>query len=260
MADRTPITTGLASHDLHNIWIRGHNLTESVMGNATFSDVVYLLIAGRFPDEQERRLVDAMLVSLMEHGLTPSAVVARVTYAVAPEAIQGAVAAGLLGAGSVVLGSMEECGRLLTRITEEVDAGADRDVAIQVVVDEYRASRRKLPGVGHAIHREGDPRAARLFALADECGKHGRYVDTLHRLVDLAMPPSGKRLPVNVTGAVAALLLELGVPWQMHRGFALISRSVGLVAHVGEEVTNPITASLRQVIREDSESVNGAAG
>jgi citrate synthase len=259
VAARTPITTNLASHDLHNIWVRGHNLTESVMGHSTFSDVVYLLIAGRFPDEQERRLVDAMLVSLMEHGLTPSAVVARMTYAVAPEAIQGAVAAGLLGAGSVVLGSMEECGRLLTRVTEEVDAGADRDVAIRAIVNEYRASGRKLPGVGHIIHRDGDPRAARLFVLADECGKHGQYVDALHQLVELATPASGRRLPINVTGAVAALLLELGVPWRMHRGFALISRSVGLVAHIGEELTDPITPSLRQVITEDSEMANGAA-
>jgi citrate synthase len=172
------------------------------------------------------------------------------TYAVAPESLQGAVAAGLLGAGSVVLGSMEECGRALSRIDAEISAGEDREVVIARVVDEYRAGRKRLPGIGHAIHTEGDPRGARLYAIAAESGHRGRHLDNLETLAETAAARSGKRLPINVTGAVSAILLELGVPWQLHKGFALISRAAGLVAHIGEELTAPITPAVRTLIRQ----------
>jgi citrate synthase len=244
------VQTDIASHDLHHIWVRGLDLTAEVMGQVSFGEMVFLLVAGRRPDAEELHLVDAMLVALVEHGLTPSAMVARVTYSVAPESLQGAVAAGLLGAGSVVLGSMEECGRLLTRVGEEVAAGADRTESITKIVGEYRCAGLRLPGIGHAIHTEGDPRAARLYALAEECGRRSEHLDALEELAALASPP-GKQLPVNVTGAVAAILLELGVPWQLHRGFALISRSAGLVAHVGEELREPILPAIRRLLRED---------
>jgi len=249
-SDTSAIHTEIASHDLHHIWIRGHDLTADVMGTMTFADVVFLLIAGRLPGPADRRLVDAILVSLVEHGLTPSAMVSRVTYGVAPESLQGAVAAGLLGAGSVVLGSMEECGRILSEIDEQIAAGVDRDDAIRKVVDEYRATGRKLPGVGHAIHTEGDPRAARLYELATECGRRGRHLEVLERLVEI-VAERGRRLPINVTGAIAAILLELGVPWRLHRGFALIARCAGLVAHIGEETTHPITPAIRAVLRSE---------
>jgi citrate synthase len=116
-------STEISSHDLHHIWVRGHDLTRDLIGKLTFTEMVLLLVCGRLPDPAEHRLLDAILVSLVEHGLTPSAAVARVTYAVAPEALQGAVAAGLLGAGSAVLGSMEECGQVLARIADESSAG-----------------------------------------------------------------------------------------------------------------------------------------
>jgi citrate synthase len=242
------ITTEIASSDLHHIWIRGHDLTADVMGSMTFADVVFLLIAGRLPDPRDRRLVDAILVSLVEHGLTPSAMVSRVTYTVAPESLQGAVAAGLLGAGAVVLGSMEECGHILTRIDEQVRGGADRDGAVQRIVDEHRLADQKLPGIGHAVHTAGDPRAARLYELAAECGRRGRHLETLERL-EAVVAANGTRHPINVTGAVAAILLELGIPWQLHRGFALIARCAGLVAHVGEELAHPITPAIRAALR-----------
>lgn len=242
--------TEIASHDLHNIWIRGENLTEEVMGERTFTDVVFLMIMRRYPDDEERRLLDAALVSLVEHGLTPSALVARVTYSVAPESLQGAVAAGLLGAGSLVLGSMEDCGQLLSRIDDEVRAGGTIAESAQRIAEEYKAAGKKIPGVGHVIHTEGDPRAARLLALAEECGRSTTHVAAVRELVAAAERLAGRSLPLNVTGAVAALLLELGVPWRLHRGFALISRSAGLVAHVGEELEAPITPGLRKLARE----------
>jgi citrate synthase len=244
----TAITTEIASTDTHHIWIRGHDLTAEVMGEMTFADVVFLLVAGRTPDRRDRRLVDAILVSLVEHGLTPSAMVSRVTHTVAPESLQGAVAAGLLGVGAVVLGSMEECGQVLTRIDEQVRDGVDRDDAVRRVVDEHRSAGRRLPGIGHAIHTDGDPRAARLYELAAECGRRGRHLEALERL-EAIVAERGPRHRINVTGAVAAILMELDVPWQLHRGFALIARCAGLVAHVGEELTHPITPAIRAALR-----------
>jgi citrate synthase len=242
------IKTTIATYDVANIWLRDRHLTTEVMGQMSFAEVAFLLIVGRAPEEREGKLVDAILVALMEHGLSPSAMVSRVTHVVAPESLQGAVAAGLLGVGNVVLGSMEECGALLTRIDTEVQAGADRRVAIDAVIDEYRARGARLPGIGHAIHTDGDPRAPRLFELAREGGFAGAHLATIQEL-SAAVAERGKRLPVNVTGAVAAVLLELGVPWRLHRGFALIARCAGLIAHLEEEDREPITPALRAILR-----------
>lgn len=249
-AEESRIGTQIASNDLHHIWVRGRDLTEELMGQASFSEVVFLLLCERLPDPDERTLLDAVLVALMEHGLTPSAVVTRMTYGVAPESLQGAVAAGLLGAGSQVLGSMEECGEILTGLGEAVAAGGSLEDAARDVAADFRARRRKLPGLGHVIHTEGDPRARRLFEIAESCGRRGQYTRAMDALADAAARQLGRPLPINVTGAVAAVLLELGVPWRLHRGFALISRSAGLVAHVGEEIAAPITPALRRMVRE----------
>jgi citrate synthase len=243
------IRTEIAASDLHHIWIRGHDLTADIMGERSFAEVVFLLMAGRFPAANELRLVDTILVSLMEHGLTPSALVARITYSVSPESLQGAVAAGLIGAGSTVLGSMEECGRLLTRINDEVALGSTTEESAARIAEEYREQRLKIPGVGHVIHTEGDPRAARLLDVAAECDLSGAHVAALRTLVASVEELAGRQLPLNVTGAVAAVLLELGVPWHLHRGFALISRAAGLVAHIGEERETPITPALRKLAR-----------
>jgi citrate synthase len=162
--------------------------------------------------------------------------------------MQGAVAAGLLGVGSVLVGSMEECGMLLTRIAA-ADAGPE--AAVEEIVREYRSSGRRVPGVGHSIHVDGDPRAARLFEIAEACGRAGSHVNAMHALARAAERASGRSLPINATGAVAAVLLELGVPWRVHRGFALISRTVGLIAHIDEETRAPITPAIRALLRGD---------
>jgi citrate synthase len=243
------ITTNIASHDLHSIHIRGHDLATSLMGGRSFSEVVFLMLAKRLPDADEARLVDAILVSLVEHGLTPSAIVTRMTYATAPESVQGAVAAGLLCAGSAVLGSMEECGRLLSRIHHGVQCGGTSEACAVQIVQEYRLAHRNIPGIGHSIHTEGDPRAARLMALAEECGRRTLYIGYLADLAGAAERLVGKSLPINVTGATAAILLELSIPWQVHRGFALIARSAGLVAHIDEEMDVPIAPTLRAIGR-----------
>lgn len=242
------LRTEISSHDLHHIWVRGYDLSADLIGKMSFTDVAFLLIARRMPKAEEGRLLDAVLVSLMEHGLTLSAVATRTTYWVDPSSLQGAVAAGLLGAGSRILGSMEECGKLLTRIDSAVSSGSTSRDAADAIVAEYREAGHRLPGIGHAIHTDGDPRAGRLFEVAEECGYSGRHVAAVKDLAAAAEQATGRRLPINATGAIAAILLELDVPWQLHRGFALISRTAGLVAHVGEEIDAPVTPALRQVL------------
>ena len=248
MPETSELKTGLSSHDLHHIWVGGLDLTADIMGELTFAEVVYLLVAGRLPDAREKVLLEATLVALMEHGLTASAMVARATYWAAPEAIQGAVAAGLLGAGSKVLGSMEECGfrNSSPASTPRCRRGPARTDVIEGIVREYRDQKRRLPGIGHAIHTDGDPRAARLYEIAEECGRRGRHLEAMLELHRVAEARIGRRMPLNVTGAIAGILLELDIPWQLHRGFALISRTAGLVAHIGEELRAPITPAFRR--------------
>jgi citrate synthase len=242
--------TAISTHDLHHIWVRGRDLSRDIIGKVSFTEMVFLLVCGRLPDTSEHRLLDALLVTLVEHGLTPSAAVARVTYSVAPEAIQGAVAAGLLGAGSLVLGSMEDCGRMLTQVSEMAGAGRSETAIITELVADYRRRGTHVPGIGHAIHTEGDPRTSRLYEVAEECGKRGAHLRNLEEVSRIASDLAGRSLPINATGAIAAILLELGVPWQLHRGFALISRTAGLVGHIGEERIAPITPQLRKMLRE----------
>jgi citrate synthase len=245
VAETSDLRTRLSSYDLHHIWLRGLDLTGEIMGHLTFAEVVYLLITGEVPAPEDRVLLDATLVALMDHGLTASAVVARATYWAAPEAMQGAIAAGLLGAGSKVLGSMEECGQILTQIDARTATGEERSQVVDAIINDYQSRQQRLPGIGHPIHTEGDPRAARLLEIAAECGRSGQHVAAMRELQQRAEEQIGRRLPLNVTGTIAALLLELGIPWQLHRGFAIISRAAGLVAHVGEERWAPITPALR---------------
>lgn len=143
---------------------------------------------------------------------------------------------------------MEECGQLLTRIEAAVTAGGSRSDAATQVVEEYRTQGKRLPGIGHAIHKEGDPRAARLAEIAGECQLRGSAFASLELLHAEAEAALKRTLPVNATGAIAASLLELGVPWQLHRGFALISRTAGLLAHVGEELQSPVSPEIRKII------------
>lgn len=240
----------ISSLDRDHVWVRGHDLVEELMGKVSFTEMVFLLVRSDIPTPEQQELLDAVLVSLVEHGLTPSAYVSRLTYAVAPESIQGAVAAGLLGAGSLILGSMEACGRLLTNVCG--DASSPLDEAARTAVDELVDQGSRVPGLGHSLHTRGDPRAEKLVGFARDRVRDGRYLDALLQVRSSARELTGKNLPINATGAIAAVLLELGIPWQLHRGFALVSRCAGLVAHIGEELEAPITPGVRAGLRKAS--------
>ncbi|MFF0578354.1 citryl-CoA lyase [Streptosporangium saharense] len=246
------IGTAVGAADEHHVRVRGLDLVDDLIGELTYTEVALLAVTGRRPTPAETKVVDAVLVSLLDHGLTPSALAARLTFWSAPEAIQGAVAAGLLGAGSVLLGSMEGCGRLLTDIADQVASGAEArdavDTRLRAIVD----AGGRIPGLGHSLHRDGDPRAGKLLAVARGQKVAARHVEHLELVVERAAALTGKDLPLNATGAAAALLLEVGVPWRLHRGFALMSRTAGLVAHVGEELESPIAPAVRAALRAAS--------
>ena len=251
MASDKKIVTGLGKPELHRVLIRGHDLTKDLLGKITFSDMTYLMLVGRFPNDGERRMTDALLVILVEHGMVSSVVSARLTYATAPEAMQGAVAAALLGAGSVHLGSSEWCAKMLVKALPPGDTTGDLDTLALGVVDDYAKKKKKLSGIGHRTHPEGDPRADRLFEIAREAGVYGRYCELLQKIREAAESKHGRRLPVNVTGAIGAIALDMGLPWQLTKAFALIGRTLGAIAHIGEEIRRPMTDNINRAIKAE---------
>ncbi len=240
--------TSIGATDPDHIWVGGHDVTE-LMGELSLTELAYLLLVGRRPDGRERRLTDAVLVSLADHGITPSSLSTRLTYTGAPEAVQGAVAAGLLGAGSVFLGP---AGDTAVYLAEAVaDRGLHRrsgdtelaTVAAELVADRIESGQR-MPGLGHPVHRHGDPRTGRLTALAEEEGGMGVHLRLLLAIGRAHEGASGKYLPVNGAGAGGAVLVDVGIPPAVVRGFVLIARTAGLVAHLAEEMQAPIGGRL----------------
>ena len=213
--------------------MRGRNLCGELIGRTDFTSYFWLLVTGRMPDDTQRFFADAVLTAIAEHGLVPSVVAARMTLAAAPEAFQGAVAAGLLGCGSVVLGSAEAAGRFLHELAE---SGEDPAAA----VGRLRAEKKAIPGFGHPLHSGGDPRANLLLKLAAEKGVEGRHVGAL-RAVEAALPAAlGKALPINVNGAIPAVMLDVGFPLAALKGISLLARTASLIAHLTEETERPI--------------------
>ena len=229
-------TTRIATSDAASITIRGRDLVNELIGRHTYTEILYFLTVGRMPKAGETRVLDACLVTLMEHGLTPSAIVARLVADNVPEEPQAAMAAGLLTVGSVFVGTMEGCAKILSAgISQGGPGGGDLDTYCRDVVAKHRAERRALPGFGHPIHKPDDPRPPRLFAVAEEVGHSGRHVDLLKQLGAELDRQAGRHLTINATGAIAALLLEIGLPAEALRGIAVVSRAGGLIGHLLEE-------------------------
>ena len=249
MADESKVVTGLGLAELHRVLVRGRDLTEDMLGNITFTEMVLFELSGRIPTANQSRMIDALLVILVEHGMVASVVASRSTYHTAPEAIQGAVAAALLTAGSVHLGSSEYCAKMLADAFPVDTKEGDSDKIAGEIVDRYAAAKTRVAGIGHRTHAEGDPRAVKLFQIARETEVFGRYCDLLLRVSTLAGDRAGRPLPVNVTGAIGAIALDLGLPWQMAKAFALIGRTLGALAHIGEEIRNPMAQKIDAAIK-----------
>lgn len=228
--------TRLCSHTLTSLHYRDKNLVDELLGKRSFTEVMLMQILGREPRAVDIRIVDAVLIVLMEHGLTPSAIATRLIYMSAPENLQGAVSAGLLAVGSSFVGTMENCSRLLDRIR----AAADPHAEALAIARQHKAERSAVPGFGHHLHKPVDPRAYKLLELGRaEPELAGDAIAALMTLSAAVDEVAGRPITVNATGAVAALLGELGVPTGVMRGFAVISRAAGLVAHIVEEQQDP---------------------
>jgi len=249
MSNEKKIVTGLGKPELHRVLIRGHDLTKDLVGKITFSDMTYLMLVGRFPSDGERRMTDALLTILVEHGMVSSVVSARLTYAMAPEALQAAVAASLLEARSVHLGSSEWSAKMLVKALSVDGSSGDLGAVASSVVEQFAKKKKKLPGIGHRTHPQGDPRAERLFEVARETRVYGRYCDLIQQICKAAEERHGRRLPVNVTGAIGAIALDMGLPWQLTKAFALIGRTLGAIAHIGEEIRNPMADNINGAIK-----------
>lgn len=239
-----PIRSDIAWSTRDRIVVRGRSLPDELLGSLNLGDFAFLQLTGNVPTPEQSRLFNAILVTLVEHGLTPSALAARLTYTGAPEAMQAAVAAGLCGLGSVFVGSMEGAARMLYAALPKGEAAGDLDALAREVVAGYRARREILPGLGHPIHKPIDPRTPRLFAIAAECGMAGPYVALIQKIAAEAERAAGKPLPVNATGAIGAICCELGFPWTVVRGFGVMARAVGLVGHIMEEAERPIAQEI----------------
>jgi citrate synthase len=243
--------TSICTSDEHTIVIRGRDLSKELIGKISFVDHFFLLLTGKMPSAGETAVLNATLVAIAEHGLVPSVQAARMTFAAAPDAMQGAVAAGVLGCGSVVLGSSETAGRMYSEIDAKVQAGEALNAAALAVMREWRAAGKSIPGYGHPLHKERDERVGALFDVARSAGTDLRFV-AVAEAVEALMPEVLKKdLKLNVSGAIPAVLLGAGFPVQALKGVPILARTAGLIAHLYEEIQQPIGFALSyQATRE----------
>ncbi|AFK62119.1 citrate synthase [Advenella kashmirensis WT001] len=235
------LNSQIGGGDAHSISVRGHDLVNDLF-NRDFIDVLALELLGQFPTPELKRMLNLFLVSATDHGLTPSALSARLTLHGAPESMQGALAAGLLGAGSRFLGVIEYSARFLRDALPQQESYTDEELRqfAEECVTVNRAAKRKIPGVGHPIHVDGDPRCQRMFEIARDCGFYGNYSRFAVELAAAAARQSGRKIPLNATGAKGAIVLDMGLTPELGKALTMIGRSVGLMAHIIEEQQNPI--------------------
>lgn len=240
---QVPAKSAISATNAEVIVVRGMDLCRDLIGKISFTDHIWLLVTGRLPSDAQRQILDATLVAIAEHGLVPSVVAGRMTLAAAPEALQGAVAAGLLGCGSVILGAAESAARLFADVAERA-AGNSLDEAVRMRLAELREARRPISGYGHPIHKAQDPRALRLFALARQNRLAGKHMEIAHAIERQIPEVIGKPLMMNVSAAIGAVLLDADYPLLAVKGVPLLARTASLVAHLLEEQQRPIGFAL----------------
>lgn len=220
--------------------VRGRDLCEDLMGRLSFTEYFHLLLTGREPTDDQRFFLDLLLVAIAEHGMMPTNVAARMTLAADPESLQGAVAAGILGCGPIILGTAEACAQLLEGAQGEVAAGAAMASVAQGIARTVHASGGKLPGFGHPVHKPLDPRAERILELAEDRSVSGPHLALLHPLRAAANEVWGKPLTMNVSMPIAAVLLDLGFSSAVVKAVPILARTAGLLAHLAEEQEQPV--------------------
>jgi len=237
--------TALGASSRESITLLGQDLAADVMGKVGFGELAFWLATQRRPTPGQTRVFEAVLAALADHGFTPTAIVTRLTYLSAPDSVQGALAAGLLGGGSRFLGVTEDCGRVLHEVIVDLGSDAPSDdagwdaVAISALT-QRKASGAFVPGLGHHVHKDGDPRTPRLFEIAAEEDLVGPHLALFAAIGRTHARVLGKTLPLNGAGTCGAALADLGLPLELLRGFALLARTAGLIGQLAEELRDPV--------------------
>jgi citrate synthase len=232
--------SGIAQAYPDRVEVRGRDLTGDLMGRLSFTEYFHLLLTGREPTGEQRFFLDLLLVAIAEHGMMPTNVAARMTLAADPGSLQGAVAAGILGCGPVILGTAEQCAQLLEEAQAKVASGREPAAAADEAARAVHDRGERLPGFGHPVHRPVDPRAERILALADAHGISGPHVLLARCLRESAAGVWGRPLTMNVSLPIAAVLLDLGFPSATVRAIPILARTASLLAHLAEEQQRPV--------------------
>jgi citrate synthase len=252
--------TSLGTSEATTIRLLGKDLAHDLMGEVGFGELAFWLITLRRPTAQQARLFEAVLLGLADHGYTPVAIAARLTYLSAPDSIQGALAAGLLGGGSRFLGVTEDTGRFLADVlaaTDEQPADeAGWNALAERAVSDRKAAGAFVPGLGHPVHKEGDPRTPRIIQIAHEEGLYGPHLALFEAVGRVHPKILGKRLPLNGAGVSGAALADLGIPVELLRGTVLLARCAGLLGHIAEEIRRPVANSIYMTVDRNAEYVD----
>lgn len=236
--------SGISTSNSQAIIVRGKDLSKELIGHISFAEYFYFLLTGNNPTSSVTAVLNATLVAIAEHGLVPSVQASRMTLAAAPDALQGAVAAGILGCGSVILGASENCGRLLTEVMTKAGNSGNYESAAIAVVTEYREKKMPIPGYGHPLHKQRDARVEALFEVAAKAGADMRYAQIAETIQAVIPSIVGKTLMLNVSAAIPAVLLGVGFPLNALRGIPILARTASLIAHLSEERQQPIGFAL----------------
>ena len=241
--------TGIGTSDASSIHLLGHDLAGELIGNISFGELALWLATQQRPTPQQVRVFEAVLVSLADHGFTPTALAARLTLYSAPDALQGAMAAGLLGGGSRFLGVTEDTGRFLASVLATVEGDRPTtdeqwDALARKAVTEQRAAGRFVPGLGHPVHKSGDPRTPVIIAIAEREGLRGPHLRLFEAIGRVHPEILGRRLPLNGAGVGGAALADIGLPPELLRGVSLLARAAGLLGHIAEEMRHPIAPDI----------------
>ena len=249
--------TGIGTSDASSIHLLGHDLAGELMGNIGFGELALWLATQQRPTPQQVRVFEAVLVSLADHGFTPTAIAARLTLYSAPDALQGAMAAGLLGGGSRFLGVTEDTGRFLAGVLATVEGqlpetGEQWDALARRAVAEQRAAGRFVPGLGHPVHKHVDPRTAVIIEIAEREGLRGPHLRLFEAIGRVHAEVLGRTLPLNGAGVASAALADIGLPPELLRGVALLARAAGLLGHIAEELRHPIAPDIYAAIERNA--------
>jgi citrate synthase len=257
--------TSLGTSDADHIGLLGQDLARDLMGKIGFAELAYWLVALRRPTAGELRVFEAVLVALADHGFTPTAIAARVTLLSAPESIQGALAAGLLGGGSRFLGVTEDCGQFLaaavaSRAGDLPTTPEEWDAMAMAAIGEQRRQGKFVPGLGHPVHKQQDPRTPVLLAIAEEEGLKGPHLTLFEAIGRMSEPALGRHLPLNGAGVCGAALVDISLPPELLRGFALLARAAGLLGQLAEEIRRPVGGEIYRMVDRNAVFVPPDAG